>query len=48
MTTRTCARCHREKSIRGVWYLTPLAHGAHEFVCESCYAGVALTLPALS
>lgn len=41
MTTRLCARCEREKSIRGVWYLTPPeAPGQTPFVCESCYATV--------
>ena len=34
-STRLCVRCQREKSIRGVWYLTP-AHNA--FVCESCFS----------
>lgn len=35
MSTRSCARCTREKSIRGVWYLIPGAQAP--FVCESCY-----------
>jgi hypothetical protein len=40
MTSRRCSRCDREKSIRGVWYLTPLLQGSTPFVCESCYTGL--------
>lgn len=39
MTTRHCSRCAREKSIRGVWYMTPALRGPAPFVCESCYVG---------
>lgn len=37
MTTRRCTRCLMEKSIRGVWYLTPMSGRPAPFVCESCY-----------
>ena len=39
MSTRLCARCHRQKSIRGVWYLTPVPGGVSPFVCEGCFVG---------
>lgn len=39
MTTRLCARCGRQKTIKGVWYLTPVpTAGRTPFVCEACYA----------
>ena len=44
MTTRLCVRCQREKSIRGVWYLTP----AHAFVCEGCFVGAVTPEPMVS
>lgn len=39
MSTRTCACCGREKTIRGVWYLTPASggQGRTPFVCEGCF-----------
>ena len=38
MSTRLCASCGREKTIRGVWYLTPMRSGSTPFVCEACFA----------
>lgn len=37
MATRLCGACQQEKSIRGVWYLTPEEASTSPFVCESCY-----------
>lgn len=42
---RTCAKCRRAKSIRGVWYLLS-AVGPTHFVCETCYA--ARTVPLIA
>lgn len=33
---RTCAECHRTKTIRGVWYLVP-GRAPAPFVCEACF-----------
>lgn len=38
MSTRLCARCGREKTIKGVWYLTPVRGGTTPFICEACFA----------
>ncbi len=46
MSTRLCARCGREKTIRGVWYLTPARGGSTPFVCEACFSSVASLLNA--
>ena len=40
MATRLCASCQQEKTIRGVWYLTPAMPGS-SFVCETCFRGEA-------
>ena len=38
METRSCACCGLQKTIRGVWYLTPAAAAAPSpFVCETCF-----------
>lgn len=40
MATRLCGACQQEKSIRGVWYLTPAAPvDGSFFLCESCFRG---------
>lgn len=38
METRLCTCCGLQKTIRGVWYLTPASgQGRAPFVCETCF-----------
>lgn len=38
MTTRHCASCGEDKTIRGVWYMVPEANPGTSFVCETCFS----------
>lgn len=43
METRLCACCGMQKTIRGVWYLTPASgQGRAPFVCETCFVSAPL------
>lgn len=44
MSSRLCVTCRREKTIRGVWYLTP----GTGFVCETCFVSAEPPVAALS
>ena len=47
METRSCACCGQQKTIRGVWYLTPVfGQGPVPFVCETCFVSAPLSASA--